>query len=105
MLLERRACRHISGIVRCDIRQRHAAQFGGETRTERNDVHRQVLPGFLSCRAYGKTVAPATRPGVEMIRTGYCLRRGLRDNSGDGYSGTGGGFVSDIPGEAPVPAR
>jgi hypothetical protein len=33
----------------------------------------------------------------------YCFRRGLRDNSRDGYFSVGDGFVNGIPGEAAVP--
>src|SRR3979490_3242881 len=44
MFLEGSACRRICGIVRGDIRQRHTTQLGGESRTQRHDVHRQVLP-------------------------------------------------------------
>ena len=47
MLLERRARRRVGGIVGGDVGKRHAAQLGGKTRTQRNDVHRQVLPGFI----------------------------------------------------------
>ena len=43
-LFEGRAHRRIGGIVRGDIGQRHAAQFGAKSRTQRNDVHRQILP-------------------------------------------------------------
>src|ERR1700687_1489821 len=46
MLLEGSARRRICGMVRGDIRKRNTAQFGGESRTQRDDVHRQVLPDF-----------------------------------------------------------
>src|ERR1700676_4258807 len=44
MFLEGRARCRIGGIVRGDIGKRQAAQFGGESRTQRDNVHRQVLP-------------------------------------------------------------
>ena len=47
MLLERRARRRIRGIVGRDVGKRHAAQLGGKAWTQRDDVHRQVLPGFI----------------------------------------------------------
>src|ERR1700694_3765739 len=46
MLLEGSARRRICSIVRGDIRKRSTTQFGGEPRTQRDDVHRQVLPVF-----------------------------------------------------------
>ena len=39
MLLERGAHRRIDRIVGGDIGERHAANFSGETRTQRDDVH------------------------------------------------------------------
>ena len=47
VLLERGARRRVGGIVSGDIGERHAAQFGGEAWTQRDDVHRRVLPGFI----------------------------------------------------------
>jgi len=46
MFLKRRARRQIRGIVRGDIRKRHTAQFGGESWTQRHDVHRQIPSCF-----------------------------------------------------------
>src|SRR5258708_30569917 len=37
----------IGGIFRSDIGKRHTAQFGGESRTQRDHVHRQALPFLL----------------------------------------------------------
>ncbi len=39
MRFERRAHRRIDGIVGGDIGQRHAAYFGGKSRTQRDDIH------------------------------------------------------------------
>ena len=47
MLLEGRARRRVGGIVSGNIGERHAAQFGGKTWTQRDHVHRQVLPDFI----------------------------------------------------------
>src|ERR1035441_4341276 len=47
MLLERRARRHVGGVVGRDVAKRHAAQLGVEAWTKRDDVHRQVLPSFI----------------------------------------------------------
>ena len=43
MFLERRAHRRIDGIVGGNVGKRDAAQFGGETRTQRDDFHRRIL--------------------------------------------------------------
>src|SRR6267378_6675880 len=51
--------RHISGVVKGDIGKCHTAQLGGESRTQRDNVHRQVLP-VLIVQLYGKTSRPAT---------------------------------------------
>ena len=48
MFLESRACQRIYCIVRGDIGKRDTAQFGGESRTQRHNVHRKILPDF-SC--------------------------------------------------------
>src|ERR1035437_8879578 len=47
MLLERRAHRRVGSVVGCDVAKRHAVQLGGEAWTQRDYVHRQVLPGFI----------------------------------------------------------
>ena len=47
MLLESRARLCIGSVVHSDLRKRYAAQLGSETRTQRDDVHRQVLPGII----------------------------------------------------------
>ena len=60
MFLECRARRRICGVVRGDIRKRHAAQFGGKSWTQRHDVHRQVLPCYYCGQLYGRTARPAT---------------------------------------------
>ena len=39
VLLEGGARRRVSGVVSGDIGERDAAQFGGKTRTQRDDVH------------------------------------------------------------------
>ena len=63
MLFERRAHRGIDGIVGGDIGQRHAAYFGGKTRTQRDDLH-GVTSAFLFClnfpqkRPAGKEAEP-----------------------------------------------
>jgi hypothetical protein len=46
MFLEGGPHRRIGGIIRRDIRKRDTAQFGGESWTQRDNVHRQVLPVF-----------------------------------------------------------
>ena len=51
MFLEGRTRRVIQGIVGRDIRERHAVQLGAESRTQRDNVHRQVS---LVVAAYGK---------------------------------------------------
>ena len=40
VLLKGRARRRIDGVIRSDIRKRHAAQLGGKSWTQRNDIHR-----------------------------------------------------------------
>jgi len=49
MFFESSACRRIGGIVGGNIGERDAAQFGGKTRPQRDDVHRHVLPDFIIC--------------------------------------------------------
>ena len=44
MLLERGAHRCIDRIIGGNVRKRHAAKFGGKTRTKRDDVHRRYPP-------------------------------------------------------------
>src|SRR5437899_5727485 len=54
MFLECRTRRRICRIVRGNIRKRHTAQFGGESWTQRHDVHRQVLPLLLLLATLGQ---------------------------------------------------
>jgi hypothetical protein len=46
MLLERGARLLVRGGVRRDLGEGHAAQLGGEARTQRNDFHRRALHRF-----------------------------------------------------------
>ena len=46
MFLEGGPHRRIGGIIGGYIRKRDAAQFGGESWTQRDNVHRQALPVF-----------------------------------------------------------
>src|SRR6202022_1736930 len=55
MFLEGCARGRIGGVVRGDVGKRHAAQFSGESRTQRDNVHRQVLPVFLWCNVMAKS--------------------------------------------------
>jgi hypothetical protein len=45
----------VNRIVGGDVAKRHAAQFGGETLTQRDDFHRHILPDFLFGRFSAKT--------------------------------------------------
>src|SRR5258707_9928301 len=47
MLLKRRACPLVCGVIRRDIGKRHTAQLGGEARTERDNLHGE--PPLLLC--------------------------------------------------------
>src|SRR5258708_15046654 len=47
MLLKRRACLLVCGVIRRDIGKRHAAQLGGEALTERDNLHGE--PPLLLC--------------------------------------------------------
>ena len=54
MLLERGARRRIGGIVTGDIGKRDAAQFGGKTRTQRDDVHGAFSRFYLFSQVFRK---------------------------------------------------
>jgi hypothetical protein len=56
MLLERRARLVVCRGVGRDLGKRHAAQLGGEARTQRNDLHRRAL------RCFGCSTFPQNRP-------------------------------------------
>ena len=74
MLLERATHRCIDRIVGGDIGERHAANFGGEARTQRDDVHWIILRKFLVClifpqkRRAGKEMPGAAKPAGVAIR-------------------------------------
>src|SRR5260370_23383414 len=86
MLLKGSAHRRICGIVRGDIRKRHTAQFGGESRTQRHNVHRQVLPVIIARNFTAELpgrqrhAADAVKPGgtIELPPTLLVPRRGDR---------------------------
>ncbi len=63
MLFESCAGCRVSSVVGSDIRERHATQFGRESRTQRDSIHRQFL-AVLVRQAYGKRIRPATRLGT-----------------------------------------
>ena len=46
IVLEGRAHRRVGGIMRGDVGQRYAAQFGAESRAQGNDFHRRILRAF-----------------------------------------------------------
>jgi hypothetical protein len=52
MLLERGARLLVRGVVGRDLGERHAAQLGGEARTQRDDFHRRALHRFGVCSAF-----------------------------------------------------
>src|SRR5580704_7434678 len=77
MLLEGRAHHRIYGVVRGDIGEPHPAQFGGESRTQWDDLHRQVLPVIIACnfraeppgrQRQGRTGRPY-RPSAALYRS------------------------------------
>jgi hypothetical protein len=57
MFLESRARRRICCVVRGDIGQRDTAQFGGESRTQRHNVHSENPPLFLLHKSMAKRSA------------------------------------------------
>src|SRR6185437_5319375 len=50
MLLERRAHILIGGVARRHVIERHAAQLGGETGTQRDDIHGVLPKPNASCQ-------------------------------------------------------
>jgi hypothetical protein len=56
MLLERCARLLVCGGVGRDLGKCHAAQLGGEARTQRDDLHRRAL------RCFGSSTFPQNRP-------------------------------------------
>jgi hypothetical protein len=56
------------GRIRCDIRKRHAAELGGESWPQRDNVHRGALPVLRRKYARSGAIVPFTTKSIQPAR-------------------------------------